>query len=118
MGSQCSATNHLPIKSGCLPRPMAPRPRLGRLGQIVVPQCSENHGKQLLTLSPEARHEGRNRLKLAGFARRVQDVSERITNKFDPDPVAQFRWVPWVLALLVILCLLLAAWVWFEILHT
>ncbi len=78
----------------------------------------KNRGKQLLTLSPDARHDGRNRLKLAGFARRVQDVSERITEKFDPDPVAQFRWVPWVLALLVILCLLLAAWVWFEILHT
>ncbi len=39
-------------------------------------------------------------------------------DKFDPDPGAQLRWVPRVLALLVTLCLLLAAWVWFKILHT
>jgi hypothetical protein len=46
-----------------------------------------------------------------------EQSAERSRNKFDPDPVAQFRWVLWLLALLVISCLLLAAWVWFEILH-
>ena len=49
---------------------------------------------------------------------RIIDASERRMDGFDPDPVAQFRWVPWMLTALVIICLVLAAWVWFEILHT
>jgi hypothetical protein len=46
-----------------------------------------------------------------------RDAGERITGRFNRDPVVQVRWVPWLLAVLVIVCLLLAAWVWFEILH-
>ena len=46
------------------------------------------------------------------------DASERSMDRFDLDPVGQFRWVPWMLTALVIICLVLAAWVWFEILHT
>ncbi len=78
----------------------------------------KNRDKPLLTPSPNDGHDGRDRPNLAGSARRPPDASERIMDKFDPDPGAQLRWVPRVLALLVTLCLLLAAWVWFKILHT
>ncbi len=43
--------------------------------------------------------------------------SKRGMDRYDPEPIVQVRWVRCVLAILVIACLLLAAWVWFEILH-
>lgn len=45
------------------------------------------------------------------------DVEDQGVGPFDPDPVAHVRWLPWLLGTLVLICVLLAAWVWFQILH-
>lgn len=79
---------------------------------------SKSRDKQRLTPSADEKHDDRGHSDPARSTHREVDTSQRITGQFDPDPVFQFRWIPWVLTFLVILCLLLAAWVWFEILHT
>ena len=77
----------------------------------------ESRDKAQFTLSA---HDERRRPADADAARagpEGEDISARITEKLIAEPVAPFRWVPWVLAFLVTGCLLLAAWVWFELLH-
>lgn len=47
----------------------------------------------------------------------VADCRPSRQRGYTPGTVAQLRWFGWVLAALVGLCLLLAAWVWMEILR-
>ena len=75
-------------------------------------QPVESREKQKVTRSVD---DGHNRHGPAGAGFGEENGFPRIPRKLDPERVVQFRWVAWVLALLVV-CLLLAAWVWFEIL--
>ncbi len=73
--------------------------------------------KPCSTLPARDGREGRMDPDGDGEVREAEDLSPRSDEDFDPDPVAQFRWIPWVLAFLVLVCILLAVWVWFELLH-
>ncbi len=73
--------------------------------------------QELIESDDDGRHDGHGPADVARSQHREEDASERIRGEFDPDPVVQVRWVPWLLAFLVIVCVLLAVWVWFEILH-
>jgi hypothetical protein len=111
---------------GTLPERACPRVALGdgRRPRTAVERdlrsgnaMFKSRDKRRLTQSADDKRNGRLHPELTRSGDREERVSGRIPGQFDPDPVVQFRWVPWVLALLVLACLLLAAWVWFEILH-
>jgi hypothetical protein len=80
---------------------------------------SRDKQRSTISSSSEEKHDDRDGRdsKQSGPRNLDADAAERLAGKLDPDPVAQFGWFSWMLALLVILCLVLAAWVWLEILH-
>jgi hypothetical protein len=48
----------------------------------------------------------------------ANESREWTANELEAGAAVRFRWIPRLLAFLVLLCLALAVWVWFEILHT
>jgi hypothetical protein len=79
---------------------------------------SKDRDEHRVTLSAGEDRDGRTTGDAMQSTPEKAESSESLASKLAPDPVVHIRWIPWVLAILVTMCLLLAAWVWFEILHT
>ena len=75
---------------------------------------SKSREKQKLTPSVDDNRDGQDRADADRPAIQEGDTSERITGNVDLDLAIPCRWIPWTLAILVIVCLVLAAWVWLE----
>ena len=79
---------------------------------------SKSREKHKLTPSVDNNRDGQDRADADRPAILEGDTSERITGNVDSDLAIQCRWISWTLAILVIVCLVLAAWVWLGILQT
>lgn len=73
--------------------------------------------KRMLAPPVDDEHDAGNRGEPACARCREEDPSTQFPGEFDPDPIDQVRWLPRLLALLAIACVLLAAWVWVQILQ-
>jgi hypothetical protein len=80
------------------------------------PIC-ESDGKRLSIMPTDEKRSPGGARDSAWSLRPVKSASKPTIGKFDSDPAPRFRWILWMLAVLVIVCLVLAGWVWFQILH-
>jgi hypothetical protein len=85
----------------------------------VQPDQSNRDRSTAMMVSNDDRQDGPwrpNRL-AAPADDRLGNVTGRIASQSRSETTRRFRWVPWVLGILVVLCLCLAVWVWLQILR-